>query len=222
MHTLIIEGSLKPDKKDEFLNAWKKEILPTLKKQNGFVKETLLFETENPNRGVGLSFWKTREAAQKYHREVFPRLVSSVQDMMQAAPTVRSVDVEASETFRIAAGQSRLIEYNNRKARGVQPIARFAGCSALVKTKDEILWPQAAPQNARKDSRVLLWQHGRVSQKQFVWKANGKCRVSAPPRWAETGGRHPQLHPFNSLAVWVGEGAWRPRQLQALRLFRCQ
>jgi heme-degrading monooxygenase HmoA len=106
MHTLIIEGTLKPDKREDFLKTWRNEILPTLKKQNGFVEETLLFETDNPNRGVGLSFWKTREDAEKYHRDVFPRLVSSVQNAMQAAPTVRKFDVESSETFRIAAGKA--------------------------------------------------------------------------------------------------------------------
>jgi heme-degrading monooxygenase HmoA len=106
MHTLIIEGTLKPEKKDEFLKTWRNEILPTLKKQNGFVEETLLFETDNPNRGVGLSFWKTREDAEKYHRDVFPRLVSSVQSAMQDPPTVRRFDVEASDTFRIAAGKA--------------------------------------------------------------------------------------------------------------------
>src|SRR6476660_3431916 len=102
MHTLIIEGTLKPGKKDEFIRAWKSDILPTLKKQKGFVDEVLLFETNDPDRGVGLSFWKTQEDAEKYQREVFPETVSSVQHLIQTPPSVRSFDVEASETFGIA------------------------------------------------------------------------------------------------------------------------
>jgi heme-degrading monooxygenase HmoA len=103
MHTLIIEGTFKPEKKDDFTKAWRSEILPTLKKQHGFVDEVLLFETAEPNRGVGLSFWNTKEDAESYHREVFPKLAGSVQHLMNAAPTVRSFNVEAAETFRIAA-----------------------------------------------------------------------------------------------------------------------
>ena len=106
MHTLIIEGTLKADKKEEFKNAWGKEILPTLKKQAGFVDEMLLFETANPNRGVGLSFWKRQEDAERYHREVFPQLVNSLKDYIDTAPTVRSFNLEAAETFRISAGKA--------------------------------------------------------------------------------------------------------------------
>src|SRR5438093_13418855 len=102
MHTLIIEGTFKPGKKEEFTKAWKNEILPTLKKQNGFVDEMLLFGTGDPNLGVGLSFWKTKEDAERYHREEFPKLAGSVQHLMNAEPTVRSFNVEAAETFRIA------------------------------------------------------------------------------------------------------------------------
>ena len=35
MYTLIIEGTLKAGKKEEFKTAWGNEILPTLKKQAG-------------------------------------------------------------------------------------------------------------------------------------------------------------------------------------------
>jgi hypothetical protein len=62
MHTLIIEGTMKPGKKDEFTEAWRNEILPTLKKQNGFVDEVLLFDTADPNRGVGLGFCRSLSA----------------------------------------------------------------------------------------------------------------------------------------------------------------
>ena len=106
MHTLIIEGTLKPDKKAEFDTAWRNEILPALKKQVGFVDEMLLFETENPNRGVGLSFWKRQEDAERYHRDVFPQLVNSLRHLIDTAPTVRSFTVEAAETFRIPAGKA--------------------------------------------------------------------------------------------------------------------
>jgi heme-degrading monooxygenase HmoA len=102
MHTLVIEGTIKPGKKNEFVTAWKKEVLTALKKQQGFVDEILLFGTTDQNSGVGLSFWKTREEAERYHRSTFPQLASSLQHLMNGSPTVRSFNVEASETFHIA------------------------------------------------------------------------------------------------------------------------
>jgi len=106
MHTLIIEGTFKPGKKTEFVSAWKNEILPTLKKQPGFVDEILLFGTTEPDLGVGLSFWKTKEEAEHYHREVFSKVAGSVQNLMNGSPTVRSFNVEAAETFRIAVSKA--------------------------------------------------------------------------------------------------------------------
>jgi heme-degrading monooxygenase HmoA len=106
MYTLIIEGTFQPGKKSEFVNHWNKEILPGLKKQQGFVDEVLLFGSQDPNLGVGLSFWKTKEDAERYHREVFPKLAEAVQHLMNGTPTVRSFKVEAAETFQIRAGKA--------------------------------------------------------------------------------------------------------------------
>ena len=106
MHTLIIEGTFKPGKKPEFVAAWNNEILPTLKKQQGFVDEILLFGAEKPNLGVGLSFWNSREDAERYHRKVFSKVAGSVKHLMRGAPTVRSFNVEAAATFHIPAGKA--------------------------------------------------------------------------------------------------------------------
>ncbi len=107
MHTLIIEGSFKPGKKTEFVTSWKNEILPNLKEQPGFVDEILLFETKQPDLGVGLSFWKTKEEAERYHREVFPKVAAGLGYLMTGPPTVRSFNVEAAETFfRVSAGKA--------------------------------------------------------------------------------------------------------------------
>jgi heme-degrading monooxygenase HmoA len=103
MHTLVIEGHVKPGKKSEFITTWNREILATLKKQPGFVDEILLFGTAEPELGLGVSLFKTREDAERYHREVFPRLANTVQHLMTGPPMVRPFNVEASETFRISA-----------------------------------------------------------------------------------------------------------------------
>ena len=74
-----------------------------MKKQPGWLDEILLFGTSDPELGAGISLFKTREDAERYHREAFPRLANTVRHLMTGQATVRQFNVEASETFRIAA-----------------------------------------------------------------------------------------------------------------------
>jgi len=106
MHTLLIEGTLKPGKRAEFLTTWNKEILATLKKQPGFVEEILLFSADDPNRAVGVSIWKAKEDAERYHRDVFPKQLASIQQLIDQKPTVRPFNVESSQLLRIAQGKA--------------------------------------------------------------------------------------------------------------------
>jgi uncharacterized protein (UPF0371 family) len=106
MYMLLIDGKINAGKKNEFVNAWQSQILPLLKKQNGFVDEILLFENATPQSCVGLCLWKTQADGEHYHREVFPKAKDFVQHLLNGAPAIRGFDVEAAETFRIAAGKA--------------------------------------------------------------------------------------------------------------------
>jgi heme-degrading monooxygenase HmoA len=97
---LLIEGDTKGNK-EEFLTVFSNEILPTLKKQSGFVDEILLLGDES-NQAVGLCFWKTREDAKRYQSQVFPQQVDKVKDVIDGVPRVRDFTVASSETFNIA------------------------------------------------------------------------------------------------------------------------
>lgn len=102
MHMMLIEGEVKPGKKDEFVQTWKGQILPLLKKQAGFVDEILLFEEESQHP-CGLSFWKTRVQCERYEQDVFPQSKKFVQHLMHSTPKIRHFEVEASETFKTRA-----------------------------------------------------------------------------------------------------------------------
>jgi heme-degrading monooxygenase HmoA len=89
MHMLLIDSRLKPGKKEEFLEAWKSQILPLLKKQNGFVDEFLFFE-DGADAGVGLSFWDSPEEAERYLHNVLVKASSYVERLIEGGLTVRS------------------------------------------------------------------------------------------------------------------------------------
>jgi len=48
-----------------------RKIVPILKKEAGFVDEIVLVSDADSNRVLALSFWKTREDAERYQREQF-------------------------------------------------------------------------------------------------------------------------------------------------------
>jgi hypothetical protein len=102
MYMLFIDGDLKPGKKDEFLKAWSSQILPLLKKQDGFVDEILLME-EGSEKPCGLCFWKSKEQAERYRQDVFPKAVQPVEHLLTGTPNMRGFDVAAAETFNVAA-----------------------------------------------------------------------------------------------------------------------
>ena len=101
MFMMFIEGELKPGKKDEFVKTWSSQILPVLKKQDGFVDEFLLFEQDS-SKGCGLCFWKTRAQAEHYQRDVFPNTKNFVQHLMHGQPTMRGFEVEVAESLKVA------------------------------------------------------------------------------------------------------------------------
>ena len=100
MYMFFIEGDLKPGHKDEFLNAWSSAILPLLKRQDGFVDEILLLE-EGSQQPCGLSFWDSKEHAERYGRDVFPQAKSFVEHMFSGTPKLRGFDVAAAEIFNV-------------------------------------------------------------------------------------------------------------------------
>jgi heme-degrading monooxygenase HmoA len=82
------------------------KVLPILKKQKGFVDETVLVSDKEDNRVLSLSFWNRREEAEEYHRAEYQRVHELVRNLLKAEPMIRTFDVHTSTTHRIAAGKA--------------------------------------------------------------------------------------------------------------------
>jgi heme-degrading monooxygenase HmoA len=54
---------------DRSSNTHARQSGPILKKQTGFVDETVLVSDPEPNRVLAISFWNTKEDAERYQRE---------------------------------------------------------------------------------------------------------------------------------------------------------
>lgn len=106
MFTRIVECHVKPGKKEETTNKLRNEILPILQKQPGFVDMIGLTHETNPERLVSLSFWNSKEDAERYHREHYNKIVETLRPLLKTTPTVETYNVETSTTHHIAAGKA--------------------------------------------------------------------------------------------------------------------
>src|SRR5271169_495932 len=106
MFTRIVELTTKPGKNKQLAETIHGKVLPILKKQKGFVDETVLISDKEDNRVLGLSFWNTKEDAEQYHRADYPKVRETLQHLLDAEPMIRTFEVHTSTTHRIAAGKA--------------------------------------------------------------------------------------------------------------------
>ena len=106
MYTRIVECTVKPDKREEFNTRMRNEILPLLRKQPGFVDELNLRHEIDQERLVAISFWHTKEDAESYRRDTFPKIQDILKPLLKTQPEVETFNVEDSTIHRIAAGKA--------------------------------------------------------------------------------------------------------------------
>ena len=106
MYTRVVELTSKSGKAKELSNTINEKIVPILKKQKGFVDETVLVSDTESSRILGLSFWNNKEDAERYHREQFPKIQEMLKPLIEADPVIRTFDVHTSTTHRIASGKA--------------------------------------------------------------------------------------------------------------------
>ena len=106
MFTRVVEITTKTGKSHELANTIHEKVLPILKKQSGFVDETVLTSDMESNRVLALSFWKTKDDAERYHREQYPKVTEMLSPLLETAPVIRTFNVHTSTPHKIAAGKA--------------------------------------------------------------------------------------------------------------------
>ncbi len=106
MFTRVVELTSKPRKSRELSSLINDKIVPILKKQAGFVDEIVLVSDADSDRVLALSFWKTREDAERYQREQYNSVRETMQSVLEADPVVRTFEVHTSTGHKITAGKA--------------------------------------------------------------------------------------------------------------------
>ena len=106
MFTRTVEVTTKPGKARELATFINERVLPILKKQTGFVDETVLASDTDPNRVLAISFWNTREDAERYQKEQYPVVHDMVRHLLETEPVIRTFNVDSSTTHKIVASKA--------------------------------------------------------------------------------------------------------------------
>jgi len=97
-----VEMHLKPNCVSEFTQKLEKEIIPLLRKQNGFQDE-ITFVATGGKEAFGLSLWDRKENAEAYNRTTYPEVAKMLDKVVEGTPKVESYEVSNSTFHKIAA-----------------------------------------------------------------------------------------------------------------------
>jgi heme-degrading monooxygenase HmoA len=91
-----IRFELAPDRKEEFHTLFRDEVLPILKKQDGFKDELLLVQDQHV---LAISFWNDMDSARKYESSIYPQLDKALRPVMSGRPTVETFKFDSLSTI---------------------------------------------------------------------------------------------------------------------------
>ena len=93
---------LKPNSVKEFTQTFEKDILPLLRKQNGFTDE-ITFLGEDGRDVVAISLWDRKESAERYSSDTYPKVLQSLTNLVEGTPEVQAYEVGNSTFHKIAS-----------------------------------------------------------------------------------------------------------------------
>ncbi len=91
-----IRFDIATDKNAEFHRLFRNEVLPTLKKQDGFKDELLLVQDQHVQ---AISVWNNLDSARKYESTTYPQLEKTLRPIMSGKPTVETFQNELLSTI---------------------------------------------------------------------------------------------------------------------------
>ena len=102
MYARNVTLHLKANSAGEFTKTLETDVLPILRKQNGF-KDELDFVGSDGAEAVSISMWDRKENAEAYARDTYPAVLKSLDKVVEGTPKVDTYEVSNSTFHKIAA-----------------------------------------------------------------------------------------------------------------------
>ena len=84
------------NRNEEFHKLFRNEVLPILKKQDGFKDELLLVQDQHV---LAISVWNDMDSARKYESATYPQLDKALRPVMSGKPTVETFKFDSLSTI---------------------------------------------------------------------------------------------------------------------------
>ena len=97
-----VRMQLKPNTSAQFTQTLEKEIIPILRKQDGFQDE-VTFIVPGGAEVVAISFWQSKEKAEAYGRTGYPEVLKTLSKVVEGTPQLQNYEVSNSTFHHIAA-----------------------------------------------------------------------------------------------------------------------
>jgi heme-degrading monooxygenase HmoA len=91
-----VRFDLAPDKNEEFHSLFRNQVLPILKRQDGFKDELLLVQDQHV---LAISVWNDMDSARKYESSTYPQLDKALRPVMSGKPTVETFKFDSLSTI---------------------------------------------------------------------------------------------------------------------------
>ncbi len=109
-----VSARLKPNSLTKFANLMDREILPWLRKQEGFLDLIILAVTDSSEIAT-ISFWDQKRNAEAYNDGGYPEVLKMLGQLLDGAPYVKTFNVVSStfERAGVAPEAENLIREND-------------------------------------------------------------------------------------------------------------
>ena len=94
---------LKSNMLSDYTRTFEKEVLPLLRKQNGF-KDEITFAGAGGVDVTASSLWENRADADTYNTTAYPQVLKTMERFIEGTPKVQTSDVVNSTFHKIAVG----------------------------------------------------------------------------------------------------------------------
>jgi hypothetical protein len=105
MYARNVSFHLKSNMLTDYTRAFDKDILPLLRKQNGF-KDEITFASSNEIDVTAISLWDNKADAEKYNTNSYPEVLKTLARFIEGTPKVQSSDVVSSTFHKVAVHAS--------------------------------------------------------------------------------------------------------------------
>ena len=94
---------LKSNMLTDYTRTFEKDVLPLLRKQNGF-KDEITFASSGGTDVTAISLWDNKANAEAYNTKAYPEVLKTLAKFIEGTPKVQTGEVVNSTFHKIAVG----------------------------------------------------------------------------------------------------------------------